>query len=77
MNFGGLKVVANELCASYRTEFKVERHPIKKRRRNWRVVRHTVRDISRTIVVGDTVYMHPEVFEKLIAAVPAQEGEKS
>jgi len=37
----GLRVVTSPLCEREVVEWKVVRHPIRKRRRNWRVVRTT------------------------------------
>ena len=60
MNLYGMKVVSHPHALE--RKFEVQRHPIKKRRRNWRVV--SVIRPSCFIAMG-TIYMHPELFAKL------------
>lgn len=63
--FLGLKIVSQPLAVERRTEFKVEPHGTRrKRRKAWRVVRV---DIERPAAfkTGDTVYMHPDLIAKL------------
>jgi hypothetical protein len=56
----GMKIVCHPLAVEIRHE--VQRHPIKKRRRNWRVVK-----VQRPgcYQAGNTFYMHPEIYAKL------------
>lgn len=56
----GMNIVPHSLAVDQRME--VQRHPIKKRRRNWRVVR-----VERPGCwqIGNTFYMHPELVQKL------------
>lgn len=62
MSLYGMNVVSQPLAVDRRME--VQRHPIKKRRRQWRVVR-----VERPGCwqIGNTFYMHPELIEKLRA----------
>lgn len=57
---GGMNIVPHPLAVTRRME--VQRHPIKKRRRNWSVVR-----VERPgcYQIGNTFYMHPELVQKL------------
>lgn len=62
----GIRFVEHWLAVSVR--HKVERHPIKKRRRNWRVVRVSepgafkVRDPFTGV---ETMYVHPKIMAEL------------
>ena len=62
----GIKIVPHWLATSRQLE--VQPHPIRKRRRNWRVV-PVVRPAC--FQIGDTFYMHPELYAKLPAGGPA------
>ena len=62
----GMRVVSHPLAREVRDEWKVERNPIPKRRRQWRVVKHHI-DRPGCYKVCDTFYMHPELIEKLRA----------
>jgi hypothetical protein len=67
----GMRVVPHPLAREVRDEWKVERHPTPKKRRQWRVVKHHI-DRPGCYQVGDTFYMHPELMEKLRhATVPS------
>ena len=62
--FSGMRIVQHSLAVTVRDEWKVERHPIKKKRRQWRVAKHRITTPS-CYQVGDTLYMHPELVERL------------
>jgi hypothetical protein len=64
MMLAGVKIVPHQLARDVRTEFKVQRMPIQKKRKAWRVVRV---DINRpgVYVIGDTIFMHPDLVAKL------------
>jgi hypothetical protein len=60
----GLNVVPSPYAVEARNEFHVEIHPIKKRRRGWRVVRHYI--VKPAVFrIGDTLYVHPDLVERL------------
>lgn len=56
----GLQILVNDLAVQYR--WIVQRHPIRKRRRNWRTVRLTE---PGCLKMGNTLVMHPAVYAKL------------
>lgn len=60
----GLNIVPHTLAREVRDEWKVERHTIPKRRRQWHVVKHRI-DRPGAYQIGNTIYMHPELVEKL------------
>ena len=60
----GLKIVPHTLAREVRDEWRVEKHPIPKRRRKWRVVKHHI-DRPGCFQMGDTLYMHPDLIAKL------------
>lgn len=79
----GLKIVAHPLAREVRDEWRVEAHPIRKRRRNWRVVKHHI-DRPGAYQIGNTIYMHPDLVAKLKEVTPnasvtglAPKGDKS
>lgn len=65
----GLRIVAHPLAREVRDEWRVEAMPIRKRRNNWRVVKHRI-DRPGMYQVGNTIYAHPEIVEQLRRAVP-------
>ena len=65
----GLLIVPHPLARERRVEWKVEPWPIKKRRRNWRVVKHHI-DQPGVYQVGNTIYMHPDLVAKLYEETP-------
>jgi len=65
-HFNGIPIMVNELAREVRDEFKVERNPIPKRRRGWRVVKHHI-DRPGCYQMGGTFVMHPEVYQRLVA----------
>jgi hypothetical protein len=65
----GLKVVSAPMAREVRDEYRVERHPTKKRRKQWRVVKHHI-DRPCFYRAGDTLFVHPELIAKLKMAVP-------
>lgn len=68
----GLDVVSAPMAREVRTEWRVERHPTKKRRRNWLVVKHKI-DRPGMYRSGNTLFVNPELLSKLNAAVPNAE----
>jgi hypothetical protein len=58
--FGGLPIVPHQWAV--RTVHRVVRHPTRKRRRNWRVVRVTE---PCAFQVGGVLYVHPSLVDKL------------
>lgn len=60
----GLRIVSHNLASEVRDEWRVERHPTKKKRRNWRAVKHRI-DRPCAYRVGDVIYMHPDLVAKL------------
>jgi len=68
MMFNGLQIIASPLARDVRTEFKVARWPLRKKRSSWMVQRI---EINRPGCwqVGDTLYMHPELIAKLRANI--------
>lgn len=65
----GVRVVAHPLAREVRDEWKVERHPIPKKRRQWRVVKHHI-DRPGAYQIGNTIYMHPDLVAKLKEVTP-------
>jgi hypothetical protein len=65
INYFGMSIVPHRLALEIRDEWRVERHPIKKKRRNWRVVKHRI-NRPCAIQCGSVIYMHPD----LIALLP-------
>lgn len=65
----GMRVVSSLLARDVRDEFRVERNPIKKRRRGWLVVKHRI-DRPGCYRVGDTLYMHPDLIARLQRVAP-------
>lgn len=63
-HFNGLNIVSHPLAVSVRFESRVERHAIKKRRRNWRVVKHRI-ETPCAYQSGSTLYMHPSLVAEL------------
>ncbi len=67
--FRGLTIVPHLLARDVRDEFRIQCCCIRKRRRNWRVVKHRI-DKPSAYQCGNTIYMHPE----LVAALPRKES---
>lgn len=65
----GLNIVSSPLAVDVRIEFRIEPHPIKKKRKGWRVVRHTITSPG-CWQAGNTIYAHPEIYEKLKREIP-------
>jgi hypothetical protein len=70
VNLFGIPVVVNPLAVEHRVWFTVERWPIPKRRRRWRVVRHEETKPAM-FIVGENIFgrktavLHPELFAKI------------
>jgi hypothetical protein len=60
----GMSIVASPLARDIRTVWKVERHPIPKRRKQWCVVKSTI-DQPGMYIIGMTAFVHPDLVEKL------------
>jgi hypothetical protein len=57
------------MAREVRTEWRIEKHPTKKRRKQWHVVKHTI-DRPGMYRAGNTIYAHPEIVAQLRQAVP-------
>lgn len=64
MMLNGVQIVSTPFAREVRDEWRVERHPIPKRRRQWRVVKHHI-DKPGCYRSNDTLFMHPELFALL------------
>lgn len=64
----GLNIVPSTLAREVRTECRVTRWAAgrDKKRKNWRVMRVEI-DRPGAYQIGNTIYMHPELVEKLRA----------
>jgi hypothetical protein len=56
---GGVRVVKSLLAETVTVRHKVVRHPILKRRRNWRVVRIEEHKPAAYMIGGHTLVIHP------------------
>ena len=65
----GLNIVPHALAREVRDEWKVEACKTRKRRRNWRVVKHHI-DRPCAWQIGNTIYMHPDLVAKLKEVTP-------
>ena len=63
-NIGGKPIYPSEFAREVRDEFRVERMPIAKRRRNWRVVKHHI-DRPGCFMTANAIFMHPDLIAKL------------
>jgi len=72
----GNLVHSSPFCVKVEVTWRVERHATKKRRRNWRVVRHQ-RDVPCAYRMADgRLVMHPDLYRQLFAATQAERKEK-
>lgn len=62
-HFLGLTIVPSMMAFVTREVWLVGRHPIRKRRRNWRVVKHRIEEPAM-IQSGSVIYMHPDLIAK-------------
>ena len=60
-----IRVHSNPLCERVVVSWHIERHAMKKRRRNWRVVRHEVRIPCAYKLADGSVVMHPTLYAQL------------
>jgi hypothetical protein len=67
MGLCGLDIYANDLCAHTRVTWSVERHPLPKHRRQWRVVRREAQEPTM-YQMGRKIYAHPTIVAQLIKA---------
>lgn len=73
---GGVPVMISKLASEVLEEFHVERVGIRKRRRNWRVVKHYIEKPCAYMVScidfgfsgGEILIVHPEVLERMRGA---------
>jgi hypothetical protein len=65
----GIKIIPHPFAREVRDEWRVERHPIPKRRRQWRVVKHHI-DRPGCLLMGGVFYMHPDLIAKLPRTTP-------
>ena len=63
----GVKVVSSSLAIELTHEFRIEKHPIQKRRKQWRIVKHHI-EIPKAFMINGICYMYPLLIEKLKAA---------
>jgi len=67
---GGIRIVSSPLATTRKVWFTVERHGMRKRRRNWKSVRHETQAPAALKDSAGTIYMHPEIYAKLKAETP-------
>jgi len=61
----GTRIHSNPLCIKVEVTWRIERHPIRKRRRNWRVVRHEASTPCAFKLADGSVVMHPDLYSQL------------
>lgn len=68
----GVTVIAHPLAREIREVWEIEKSPIKKRRRNWRVVKNVI-NRPGCYMMGGVMYMHPDLISKLrLASSPPE-----
>lgn len=60
LSIAGVRVFESDFAITIK--WMIEKHPIKKRRRNWRIVR---KEVPGCWQMGGDFYMHPVLFSKL------------
>ncbi len=60
----GIDIIENPLCVKVRVCFELRRHPLKKRRRNWSVVRVESTEPAVYMMAG-RLFVHPSLVAKL------------
>lgn len=75
IEIAGIKVYRHVLAVEVCYEWRIERHPIRKHRRQWRVVKHRI-ERPGAFQICNSIYMHPELFGKLKAATKAVEHDQ-
>lgn len=63
----GVKIISSPLAERVIVAWHVVRHPIKKRRRNWRVLRVESRMPVSYLLEDGTVVAHPTIYEAIKA----------
>lgn len=63
--FGGMRVVVSQMAETQKVWHTVERNPIRKRRKQWRVQRHERRDPCAYKLGDHTLVVHPVIAEQL------------
>lgn len=67
MNLAGMNIVPHRLAEKVERVARITRNPVKKRRRGWQL-RYETLHRPCAFVIGSTVYMHPDAYEKLRSA---------
>lgn len=67
---GGIRIVSSPLATTRKVWYTVERHGMRKRRRNWKSVRHETQVPAAYQDAAGTIYMHPDLYQKLRATTP-------
>ncbi len=62
--FNGIEIIPHQLAREVRDEWRVERHPFPKKRKQWRVVKHHV-DRPGCFQIGTKLFMHPDLVAQL------------
>ena len=65
MIFNGIQIRESLYAIEVRHEFRVEPWPARKRRRGWRVVKHTAERPCAYMIGDHTVVAHPSIVAKL------------
>lgn len=61
----GMKIISNPLAVDVRTKWKVVANPVRKRRKNWRVVCEKTSWPTAYVAYGGTIIAHPEIVAQL------------
>lgn len=61
----GLRIFSNPMCVQTVVTWHVERHSTRKRRRNWRVVRHEESKPCAYRMADGSMAMHPTLYAQL------------
>ena len=64
MIINGFQIIPHPLARDVLDVWRVEKNPVLKRRRNWRVVKHRI-DRPGAYRIGSVIYMHPDLVKEL------------
>lgn len=67
MMWQGMQIQPSVNAVTVKVWHTVERMPIRKRRRNWRVVRHSTSTPAMYVLHGKIVVCHPSIYDKIKA----------